>query len=191
MMSHILKSVLVTFLEYFKQKGLSDQANVMKTVFESEAKAKYLNNVLQGKKNPENTISLDEACAFEVYLGLTKRTYGYIKKFTDERGLHFLPCHDYLKPQKDKCVASDFKVTDDTITASVKATAYNYLERLLQIEDVKESVERLEEEYGKNVVEYEFGDKAGWDGSCQPKHNVSISYILFLNEASVYIPALY
>jgi len=43
-------------------------------------------------------------------------------------------------------------VTDDTITASVKATAYNYLERLLQIEDVKESVEKLEEEYGKNNV---------------------------------------
>ena len=88
-------------------------------------------------------------------------------------------------------IASDFKVTDEAITASVKATADNYLERLLQIEDVKESVERIEEEYGKGVAEYEFGDKAGWDGSTQPKHNVSISYILFLNEASKYFPALY
>ena len=178
--SHIEKC-FSDILGYLKSKGLTDQANVIKIVYESKEKAKYLNNVLEKKKNPENTISLDEASAFEVYLGLTRNTYTYVKRFTDERGLHFLPCYDYLKPQKDKCIASDFKVTNDTVTASIKATAYNYLERLLEIEDVKESVEQIEEQYGKGVAEYEFGDKAGWDGSTQKKHNVSYhnTYIIF------------
>ena len=145
----------------------------IKTVFENPEKAKFLNNILEGKKCSERTISRDEAAAFHMYLGLTEDSYTYVKKFTDERGLNIFPCYDYVREQERKCIAEDLKVTDDTATASVKSTAYNYLERLLQIDDVKDSVTRLEDEYGKNVVDYALKIKGGWDGSCQPKHKVN------------------
>ena len=57
------------------------------------------------------------------------------------------------------------KVTD--ITAIVKATADNYLGRLLQIGDVEASITRLEGEHGKNIVEYALHNKTGWDVSTE------------------------
>ena len=52
--SHIEKC-FSDILGYLKSKGLTDQANVIKIVYESKEKAKYLNNVLERKKNPEKT----------------------------------------------------------------------------------------------------------------------------------------
>ena len=48
-------------------------------------------------------------------------------------------------------------MTEDTATTSIKSTAVNYLGRLLQIDDLKDSFIRIEGEYGKNVTEYYLG----------------------------------
>ena len=59
--------------------------------------------------------------------------------------------------KREKCVAHYLKVTEDTATTSIKSTAVNYLGRLLQIDDLKDSFIRIEGEYGKNVTEYYLG----------------------------------
>ena len=166
-------------MEYCKDNGLKNEANVIKTAFENPEKAKLLNNVLLGKKSSENIISLDEAAAYHVYMGLSKESYTANKKFTDDRNAYLFPCYDYVRDQERKCVAEDLKVTEDTATASIKSTADNYLGRLLQIDDVKDSVIWIEEEYGKNVAEYYLEIKGGWDGSTQKMHKVNYICIIF------------
>ena len=122
---------------------------------------------------------MDEAAVYYVYMGFSKDSFTYHKKFTDDREVYFFPCYDYLRNKERKCVADDFKVTEDITPASIKFTADIYLGRLSQIEDVKDSVIGIEGEYGKNVAEYYLEIKGGWDGSTQKMHKVNYIYIIF------------
>ena len=152
------------------------QANVIEKILNDVEVGKKVNNFLDGKKSREN-IPLDEATAFLIYLGLTEDTYGYIKKFTDDRNLPFLPNFNYVRKERKECVAEDLTVTDTEAVASVKATSHNYLKRLLQDEDVAEKVEQVEKEHGEEIEEWQLVEKLGWDGSTQKRAQVGFEYI--------------
>ena len=156
---------------------MKNEENVIRQTLENPEIALKLNKYLEQKKYSENIIPLDEATAFLVYLGLTEATFGYIKGFTDKKGLHFLPTYKDVKKERDKCVAKGLKVTDTKATASVKDTTDNYLDRLLEDPDVREKVEQVEEEYGKENVTLELIIKLGYDGSTQHIYKVCYVYI--------------
>ena len=167
-------------MEHLKNEGLKNQARVITETLEKVETAAKLNKILDGKNLKENTIPEDEAAAFLVYLGLTEARYNFIKKFTDERGLGFLPTYANVREERKKCVADDLKCSDTDTVASLRATAINYLTRLLQDPDVEEKMVQVEKQYAPQKVEWQLLDKVGWDGSTQKKHKVIQVFIFFL-----------
>ena len=147
--------------------------------------AKNLDKHINGKKNRENEIPLDEAAAFLVYMDLSEARWGYLKKFTDDRNCHLFPTYANVREERKKCVAEDLKVTDREAVASVKSTCDNYLGRLFLDPDVREKVKQVEEEYGDEIEEWQLENKGGWDGSTQKRYNVCI--VIFFQEKHYFL----
>ena len=105
--------------------------------------------------------------------------YQYLKKFSDNLNLHFLPTWKKVSEERKKCIPEpeDIKLDDDEITASIMSTLDNYMKRSLQDLDEKEKIDKLKEEHG-NRIKFKLIYKVGYDGSTQKAYKVCM--IIFI-----------
>ena len=160
-------------LEYLKSKKLKATANVIKQVLENDSIAKKLNNILEGKPNPEDIISPQDATALIKYLNYSKADYQDLKRYTDGIGKWFLPPYKRTTEETVKCLPAEEEMTfsDDCATATVKGQSDAYVARLLQDPDILEIMDRMKQEHGDDV-DFFLGEKIGDDGSTQDTYKV-------------------
>ena len=172
-------------MAYLKSVNLAEKANVIEQIYynKSEKVADKLDKVLKKQKIEENIISCEEAAALQVYLNLTKSTYQILKNFTDNKGFHFLPTWKKTTDERKKCLAAGVKCDDTEVTASIRETLKNWLDRAMQDPEVKDPVERLKKKHG-NKIKFKCLYKLGFDGSTQKQHNVR-NFKLLSNEAFI------
>ena len=168
-----VKKCLDTVVGSLRSSGLIEKANVIQKVFEnhSDIYAIKLNNIIEGKKDKNNEISLDEATALQVFLNLSRTDYYDLKAYTDSLGHNFLPPYYKVKEEKEKCLPKECNFDDDEATATIKSTCDKYMDRLWQDLDEKEKRDKLVEKY-KNKIKFKLLYKLGYDGSTQTRYKV-------------------
>ena len=160
-----------TILAYLKSGKLNEKANVIEQTYynHSDKVANKLDKILKGQY--ENIISNEEAAAIQVYLNLTKSTYQTLKNFTENKGVKVFPTWRNTTSERKKCIAENVECDDTEVTASIRATLKNWLDRAMEDPEVKEPVERLKKKHG-NKIKFKCLYKYGFDGSTQKSHNV-------------------
>ena len=88
------------------------------------------------------------------------------------RWRHTLGVNKNFQDEKEKYLAAGVECDDTEVSATIRATLKNWLDRALQDPEVKEPVERLKKIHGNNV-KFKCIYKIGFDGSTQAHHNVS------------------
>ena len=161
-----LEHCMNTILTYLKSVKLTEKANVIEQTYykHSDKVANLLNDVLEGKKNDRNIISPEEAAALQVYLNMSKSTYQSLKNFADNKGVHFFPTWKKTREEREKCLAAGVESDDIEVSASIKATLKNWLDRAMQDPEIKEPVERLKKIHGNNIkfkLIYKLGKNMG------------------------------
>ena len=86
-----------------------------------------------------------------MYLNLSRSTYQSLKNFTDSKGVHFLPTWKKTRDEREKCLAAGVECDDTEVSATIRATLKNWLDRALQDPEVREPVERLKKIHGNNI----------------------------------------
>ena len=169
-----------------RSSGLKEKANVIQKTFEnmSDKVAIPLNLILEGKNNKDKVISSEQAAAMIVYQGYTRSQYQWLKNFTEDLGVGFLPTWKKTKEERDKCVAKDFKCTDNKAEASIKSTLDNYMDRIKQDPEIMTDMTKLREQHG-NKIRFQLLYKCGYDGSTQAQYKVrkNFNYLFLSNEA--------
>ena len=165
-----------TILGYLKTQGQFEKANVIKKTFEqdSDKVAIPLNYLLEknGKKSKDKVISCDKAAAMVVYFGYSRAQYQWLKNFTDDLGICFLPSWKKTRDERKKCLAEDFECSETEAKATVKATLYNYMDRIKQDPDIMTDMKKLKQEHGDKIT-FQLLYKVGYDGSTQTPYKVS------------------
>ena len=164
--------VEAAYLKILKDKGCKDAAFVFKKLAEDPVGVGP--QLAQGlrrssrKRKQQPVISNRAALSAVLSVPLTARGYSKLKKISDSNGSKFLPDWSIMNREKEAILPTSVKesylsVTSQCAVMPLPSVLDLTLDRLLQVQSVKDRIETLKTEHGSLKLKFLF--KIGCDGT--------------------------